>query len=282
MTVATHTRITPRFNNFGADVDIDLSQPLSEAEKREIADAFHRYQFVIFREADLTLAQLAAFVEAFGTADQGRGRLASDVNEYAGIRVVENVEKGKFGPRGNSELAWHSDRFFDPVVAGVLNSVVVPEVGGDTSLADMYRALDELPPPLRRAIEGRKIKQDCVFAPDGTPGIRPGGMPIAGVDRSPGIATDIVQTHRYTGKQFLYLGNRLNAYVEGLPLEESESLLDALYAHVDQTTFHYRHHWAPHELVLYDNQACMHRRESFDVNADRKLYASVVDKSDLL
>jgi taurine dioxygenase len=237
---------------------------------------------LIFSGADLSLAQLSAFVDSFGLPDTGAGRLASDVDGYSGIRVVENVERGKFGPRSNSELDWHSDRYFDPVVAGVLNSVVVPETGGDTSFADMYRAYDELPDDLRRAVDGRSIKQDCLFGADGEPMIRPGGLPVEDIANTPGIETPIVQTRRFTGRKFLYLGNRLNAYVSGLPIDESEALLDRLFAHIDQPHLHYRHHWSPRELVIYDNVCCMHKREAFDIDAERKLLASVVSKSEIL
>ncbi|SEE69015.1 TauD/TfdA dioxygenase family protein [Pseudomonas kilonensis] len=278
----TTIKVNPLPGGFGARVEFDTRTPPDLSEAQAIAQAFHAHQVLIFEGADLTLAQLAAFVRAFGTQDDGSGRLASDSNEYAGIRVVENVEKGKFGPRSNSELDWHSDRFFDPVVAGLLNSVVVPKEGGDTSFCDLYRALEELPVALRQAIEGRRIKQDVVFDAQGKPGMRPGGVKLDDVMSSPGVETDMVQFHRFTRKPFLFLGNRLNAYVPDLPLEESEALLDALFAHVDQPQFHYRHHWAAHELILYDNRCCMHRREAFDENAERKLYASVVDRSDIL
>lgn len=278
----TTINVRPLPTGFGAWVEFDTSSPPNESEALEIAKAFHAHRVLIFEKANLTLAQLAAFVRAFGSHDDGSGRLASDSNEYAGIRVVENVEKGKFGPRSNSELDWHSDRFYDPVVAGLLNSVVVPQEGGDTSFSDLYRAFDELPPSLRQAIEGRRIKQDVVFDAQGKPGMRPGGVKVEDVMSSPGIETDIVQRHPFTGKSFLFLGNRLNACVPGLSLAESEDLLDALYAHVDRPEFHYRHHWQANELILYDNRCCMHRRETFDANAERKLYASVVDRSNIL
>lgn len=279
---STMDKFVPLPNRFGARANYDVAHPLTGTQVREIAEAFHEYRLLIFPNADLSLAQLAAFIDTFGAADTGVGRLASDVNGYDGIRIVENVEKGKFGPRSNSELYWHSDRFFDPVVAGLLNSVVVPESGGDTSFADMYRAYDELPDDLRRAVEGRSIKQDCLFDPRGEPMIRPGGQPVDDLPNTPGIETPIIRTRRFTERKYLYLGNRLNAYVTGLPLDESEALLDRLFAHIDQPHLHYRHRWAPHELVLYDNVCCMHKRESFDIDADRKLYASVVSESDIL
>jgi taurine dioxygenase len=272
---------TPMNGGFGARVDFDPARVPDADEAREIAALFHRYLFVYFPHADITPQQLADFVMAFGQPDGPHGRLAS-ATEYAGIRFVENVVGGQFGPRSNSELDWHSDRFYDPVVAGLLQSLVVPKEGGDTSLANMYDALEALPADLRAAIEGRAIKQDAVFDAEGRPGMRPGGVAIADVAHSKGVSTPIIQTHPRSGRPFLYLGNRLNAYVEGLSLADSEALLDSLFNHVNQPRFHYRHRWAPLELIMYDNRCCMHRRETFDPKAQRKLVAAVVDTSDIL
>jgi alpha-ketoglutarate-dependent taurine dioxygenase len=276
------TRIHPFPSGFGAWADHDVTRPLSAADVQEITDAFHKHLFVLFRGADLSIPQLATFIDAFGTHDTPTGRLATAVNGYAGIRVVENVERSKFGPRSNSELHWHSDRFYDPVVAGLLCSVVVPEIGGDTSLVDMCRAYDELPDDLRKAIEGRTIRQDCLFGEDGQPRMRPGGVRVDDVVTSVGIETPIVQVRRHTWRKYLYLGNRLNSYIPSLSLAESEALLDRLFEHIDQPHLQYRHHWSPHQLMFYDNRCCMHRRESFDADAQRKLYASVVADSLIL
>ncbi len=272
---------TPFPSGFGARVDFDPACVPTPEQAREIAAIFHQHLFVYFPRADITTQQLANFVLAFGQPDGPRGRLAS-ASEYAGIRIVENVVGGKFGPSSNSELDWHSDRFYDPVAAGLLQSVFVPNEGGDTSLADMVAALAAMPADLRAAIEGRSIKQDAVFDAEGHPGMRPGGVALEDVVNAPGVSTPIIQIHARSQRPYLYLGNRLNSHVDGLSLADSEALLDRLYAHVNQTRFHYRHHWAPLELLLYDNRCCMHRRESFDPNAKRKLVAAVVDTSDFL
>jgi taurine dioxygenase len=272
---------TPFASGFGARVEFDPARVPTPEQAREIAAIFHEHLFVYFPRADITPQQLADFVLAFGQPDGPRGRLAS-ASEYAGIRIVENVEGGKFGPRSNSELDWHSDRFYDPAAAGLLQSVVVPDEGGDTSLADMVAALAGLPADLRRDIESRSIKQDAVFDAEGRPGIRPGGVVVDDVVSSPGVNTDIIQVHVRSGRPYLYLGNRLNAHVVGLSLEDSAALLDRLYAHVNQPRFHYRHRWAPSELLMYDNRCCMHRRETFAPDAKRKLVAAVVDTSEFL
>ena len=43
----------------------------------------------------------------------------------------------------------------------------------------------------------------------------------------------IVRAHPETGRKTLHVGRRQNTYVNGLPLEKSEALLDALWAYAE-------------------------------------------------
>ena len=49
---------------------------------------------------------------------------------------------------------------------------------------------------------------------------------------APGAYHPMVLRHPETGIDALYLGRRQDAYVEGLPLAESEAFLDAVWRHV--------------------------------------------------
>lgn len=62
----------------------------------------------------------------------------------------------------------------------------------------MYRAHEDLPEDLRKAIAGRTVRQDCVFNAAGEPMIRPGGVQVEHVVESPGIETPIIQVRRHT------------------------------------------------------------------------------------
>src|SRR5205085_11869006 len=87
---------------------------------------------------------------------------------------------------------------------------------------------------------------------------------------SVGTAHPVVCTHPVTGRPVLYLGRRRNAYVIGLPLAESEALLDELwrYATLPQNCF--AHQWRVGDLLMWDNRSTMHRRDPFD-NAMRRV-----------
>ena len=56
----------------------------------------------------------------------------------------------------------------------------------------------------------------------------------------------------------------------GLPVEESEALLDEVWAHVTQPQFVWTHNWRVGDLIAWDNFAVMHRRLEFDAD-DRRI-----------
>jgi len=79
-----------------------------------------------------------------------------------------------------------------------------------------------------------------------------------------------------TGRKLVFLGRRQNAYILGLPVEESEQLLDALWAHISQEKYTWAHHWKPGDFLIWDNRATMHRRNELDPNQARTLYRSQI------
>src|SRR6185503_13307710 len=109
----------------------------------------------------------------------------------------------------------------------VLYSLEIPAVGGDTGFANMYLAHDTLPQDLRARIVGKTIKHDKRYTAGGQ--LRPGYTGKEDLRTSPGPSHPIIRKHDETGSPTLYLGRRPYAYINGLSLEESESLLDQLW-----------------------------------------------------
>jgi len=63
----------------------------------------------------------------------------------------------------------------------------------------------------------------------------------------------------------------------GLELDESERVLDALWAGVESVV--YRHRWAVGDLVLWDNRTTMHRRDAFDPTSRRIMHRTQIKGS---
>jgi len=54
-------------------------------------------------------------------------------------------------------------------------------------------------------------------------------------------------------------------------------LLNQLWEHCAQPRFWYEHTWAVGDVVVWDNRAILHRRDSFDSATRRVLYAAQVE-----
>ena len=134
----------------------------------------------------------------------------------------------------------------------------------------MYLAYETLPASLRDRIATLTANHDSSYTSAGT--LRKGFDAVTDVSQAPGAKHPLVLRHPATGRKALYLGRRRNGYVVGLPLDESEALLDELWAHASKPEFAVAHRWRRGDLVMWDNRCTMHRRDSFDPAARRILH----------
>ena len=217
----------------GVDLrDLDLSQ--FAALKR----AWHDHQVILVRGQTLSDRDLIAFSRRFGDLDwapvQETGRRF--VEGLPEIYVVSNVTVNgqPIGSLGAGEAVWHTDMsYLDvPPMASMLYALEVPPAGGNTSFCSMYAVYEALPDGLKRQIANLKIKHDGTYNSGGY--LRQGVTATDDPRRSPGAVHPLVCTHPDTGRRMLYLGRRRNAYLMGLELADSETLLDELWDFVSR------------------------------------------------
>ena len=246
--------------------------------------AIHRawldHLVLLFRAQQLTDDDLIRFSRRLGELDwapvQETGRRF--VEGHPEIYVVSNViENGApIGSLGAGEAVWHTDMSYleIPPKASVLYALETPPAGGDTHFCNMYAAYDSLEDALRQRSAGLFLKHDATYNSGGyvRQGIEATDDPLI----SPGVCHPLIVMHPETGRKALYLGRRRNAYIAGLPLDESETLLDELWRYATRDELTWRHQWQPGDLVLWDNRATMHRRDAFDPNGRRILHRTQI------
>lgn len=66
--------------------------------------------------------------------------------------------------------------------------------------------------------------------------------------------------HPRTDRPILYVSQMMTTHIEGLPADESEQLLDELFAVLYAPDNTLEHHWQAGDLVLWDNLATQHAR----------------------
>jgi taurine dioxygenase len=138
----------------------------------------------------------------------------------------------------------------------------------------MYRAYDSLPDSLKQRASGLAIKHDATYNSGGY--VRQGLAATDDPVSSAGVYHPLVRIHPESGRRALYLGRRRNAYLRGLPLAESEALLDELWLHATRDEISWHNQWQPGDVVLWDNRCTMHRRDSFDPSSRRIMYRTQI------
>ena len=281
---AARVRVAPSGRALGADiVGVDLTRPLDPATLDAVQQAWTAHQVLRFRgQHGLTLDQLIAFSRNFGTLDArpiaSREMGKAFDGDYPEITVISNVVvDGKpIGGLGADESVWHADMTYNPLPpkASALYAVEIPPEGGNTQFANMELAYDTLPEATRRRIEGLTCVHDA--SRNSTGQLRMGFEDITDPRRTVGAVHPVVRRHPVSGRRSLFLGRRRAAYLTGLSLEDSEALLDELWAHAARPEFAWTQVWQLGDLVLWDNRCTMHRRDAFDPSTRRLLWRTQV------
>ncbi|MGC8478221.1 MAG: TauD/TfdA dioxygenase family protein [Acetobacteraceae bacterium] len=278
-------RIRPLGTAIGADVEgVDLAR-LDDASFAAIERAWEEHLVLRFRGQTLTDIDLMNFSRRIGTLDRipirAAGvemtedpRLAIAPEAAAYVAVISNVKlNGKaIGGLGNYESHWHTDMSYNdiPPMASALYAIAVPPTGGNTSFANMYAAFETLEEATRNRIAGLSCIHDASRNSVGE--LRRGFADIADPTQTVGARHPIVRTHPVTGRKCLFLGRRRNACIPEQSLQDSEALLDHLWAHATEPRFCWTQVWQAGDLVLWDNRCTLHRRDEFDDRYQRIMH----------
>ena len=290
-------RAVPTGGPLGAEIHgVDFSLPVPEEVKDALRKSWADHMVLLFRGQRLEDDHLLAASGVFGPPHDAAsrkyhldtGQKVDDrylVSKHASITIISNLdENGKpvmdNGGLGSYEVVWHTDNSYVkvPPAGSMLYSLEIPvDGGGDTSFSNQYQAYDELPDDLKRAIEGKSQVHDSSRNSAGV--LRPGVKLPTKPEEVEGPVHPLVRVHPVTGKRALYLGRRRvwpSNYIVGLPNDESERLLDQLWAHASQPRYAWTHKWKVGDIVLWDNRCCMHYRTEVDVRQRRVMHRTTI------
>jgi len=248
--------IRPLQPTIGAEIHgLDLSQPLSDAQREALRAAVVRHKVVFFRDQALTPETQAAFAAQFGPLYTHPTTTVSkqaepDLSPIHKIAAVDNARYDKLAKarRIKPGEAYHSDTSWRlvPTWGAVLAAVDLPPVGGDTIWVDAHLAYEGLPQDIKDRLEGRYVTHDFRAA-----------LEAAGHDY-PVVAHPVVRPHRETGEKILWVNFTQNPQILGLSLEQSEELLEAVLVQYKRPEFQVRFSWQPGSVAFWDNRGAVH------------------------
>lgn len=267
--------ISPITADFVADIcDVNINS-LSDEAFSDIYQAWLDYGVLRIRNQPLDEQGLQRFSARFGPLEEApMGRMPEVERKKIKNRYVTQLSNiivdGKpIGGLGNAEASWHSDMTYieAPPPASVLLGLEIPRQGGETYFADQCAALAAVPESLRSRIENLSIKHDAAHTSVGK--LRPGFESFDNPRDAPGAVHPMIRQHEETGRPALYLGRREWAYIPGLSLDESESLLDEIWSYAALPQNVWQQQWQPNDIIIWDNRRVLHRRDGFDQNERR-------------
>lgn len=237
--------------HLGAEVHgLDLSQPLTETQLRDLHTAWADWGVLVFRDQQLDREAHKAFGRYFGSLHVHPMNHARDHDPE--VLIVKTTAESPY----TAGDAWHSDVTCDeiPPMASALYITETPECGGgDTLYADMAMAYDLLSPTMQRFLEGLTAVHD-------------GGIPYVGSYKStppeggyPASEHPVITVHPDTGRKILFVNSGFTSHIVGMRRWESKALLESLYHFIATTPkLHARVQWQPNTLTLWDNRCTQH------------------------
>ena len=250
--------VTPQSTALGAVISgIDLSKEPSKRAMAELEDAFGRYSVIFFRDQNLTPQQHIVMAKRWGAINVNRFFKPLDGYPQIAQVIKEANQKENIGG------TWHTDHSYDliPAMGSMLYAREVPTVGGDTLFSSMYLAYEALSEDMKKMLADLKAWHSSRHA---------FGYSVTDSEHfedgrlaNPGQATQdalhpVVITHPLTGRKALYVNADFTVRFDGWTVEESQPILDLLYAHGARQEFTCRFHWEPGSIAFWDNRATWH------------------------
>lgn len=259
---------------------IDLSRPLSDAEFREVEQAFWDGQVLAIKGQRLAPEQYLAFARRFGRPEPH----VIDQFHYPGhpdILILSNVKRdGKPTGLADAGSYFHTDYSYLAVPARVtmLYSIEVPKKGGNTLFANMYAAYDDLPAATKRRIADLVVLHHYGNRDDLDERSRTAASPLSDDQKQKvtWVRHPLVRTHYGTGRKALYAVSGSSFEIEGMPRAEGVALLDELKAHALQDKYRFSYAYDVGDVVLWDDLSTLHSATLTDPDDPRTLWRITV------
>lgn len=249
---------------------IDISRPLDPETHAAVNRAFLEHNVLVFRDRELKPAEMVAFEAVFGEP------MIHVTKKYRHPEIDELIIMTNLNADGEVDefesrrgLGWHSDMCYldRPAKATMLHPLEIPEKGGDTLFANMYRAYEEMPADLKSKLQGLR----------GT--FRFGGRSkdvqnrLNPADRDkPLIDHPVVRRHPDTGRESIFVNPIHTVGILGMPDDEAIELLDEIYAWCGQDRFQASHRWRMGDTLVWDNRCTWHSATGDNPLRQRRLF----------
>ena len=275
-------RVTRLSHAVGAEISgVDLAAPLDPQTRSAILAAWAEHRVLLFRAAELTLAQQVAFSREFGELELHPLVSLRHPQQPEIFEVTNRMVDGRPSESAEVGRVWHSDGAYTvrPPTGSLLHCQMIPSAGGSTWFNNMTMAYDALSPALQHMLDPLEVVNDLFDRGHVTTFVAKRDTNQVAADRKavPAVVQPMVRVHPVTGRRALYLNPAVTRGILGLSSEESEGLLRFLFQHCVKPEFVYCHRWQVHDLVMWDNRCAMHLAPAdYDPSETRQMFRTTL------
>ncbi|MFK8019138.1 MAG: TauD/TfdA dioxygenase family protein [Pseudomonadales bacterium] len=229
--------VAPVSGSLGAEIRGLNLVTAGAAEAELVLQLITEHLVLFFPDQHLTPDEHIAFGRLFGRLE-GHPNLSLDAERPEFFELHANSGAGAIADEWHSDLTCQAE----PAIFSILHMKTCPPVGGDTQWANMYKAYDQLSPPIKDLCEGLTALHDA--SPHGHPerqAIHP-----------------VVRVHPVTGRKSLFVNEHFTRRLVELSLEESDVLLPYLTRHASRDRFGLRYRWSQGTIAMWDNRCTQH------------------------
>ena len=252
-------------------------RPGEELDDETVASlraAFDRYGVLVLRDVEVSVEDQQHLCGLLVGDRPPADRAAAVANAHVYSTRISNKDDDGNAPHGR--LLFHADGMWSehPQELLSLYGEAVDQPSVPTVYVSAVRAWERLPDDLRARVEGRTAVHATGQRDRGGYGAAELLEAQRTAERS--RATPLPMVHPRTGVPILYVSQMMTTHVEGLAPDESEALLDELFAVLYDPAFAYQHEWRAGDLVLWDNVATQHARGIVTVEGPERSLRKVI------
>jgi taurine dioxygenase len=237
--------------------------PAGSSLARSINEALWSSGLLVFPAQDLSPADLVSVSRLFG--EPMVHPLVPHHPEHPEVIVIDSQQRKN---RGRTDF-WHADATFAPAPPKItlLQSKIIPPVGGDTMFANQVLALRHLSPTLRRVLAGMAADHSSDELATAV------GRQQSEIKT---VSHPVLRRHDQTGVPALYVNAGFTRRFTGLTDAESRPLLQYLFEVACAPEISCRHVWTAGDLLIWDNRVVQHYAVPDYGNSHRSMIRTVV------
>ena len=249
-------KIIPTEQILGAQVQgLDLSRMLTDTEFDTLVLALGNHGVLEFPNQTLTTAQLKAFSQRFGKLYISPGGRAQ-AEGFPEVMILSNmVQDGK--PLGLSDAgqSWHTDMSYSNIPQRQGKPL------GATQFRNTHAVYNDIPQVLKERLANKTITHDFNKFWDmmrKRPGSTRPALSEEEKRKRPPAVHPAFLTHPITRQKVLYANPGYAMKINELSQQESDEILEYLFALQMQDKYLYTYHWQKDSLLMWDNIGTMH------------------------